>query len=529
MFIRSLKLEEKNKIHFVGDVLLITYFIQHLTIPNISMKSLSDLDNASLWKHFEDICRIPRLSRNEGQVIDYLLAFANEHKLKTKKDKSGNVLISKPASPGMENRKTVILQSHMDMVGEKEQGQPHDFSKDPIIPVVDGEWIRASGTTLGADDGIGIAAQMLILSDQDLEHGPIECLFTVDEESGMTGAQNLQPGFMSGEILINLDSEDEGELFIGCAGGIDTVGIFNFKTKKPDAGSVAYKISVGGLKGGHSGDEIHKSPGNAIKILNQFLWNAGNDFQLGLSLFEGGNLRNAIPREAYAIFTIPADLVENFKDYFHKFTDTLKLELKDFEPELSFQLSRSDLPETILTRKRQLRLIRALYACPHGVITWSPTLKGLVETSTNLASIKFTEPNSAVVTTSQRSSVDSAKKNIADRVASCLALGGSYVAHSDGYPGWTPNPDSEILNITKGVYAGLFGQEPVVRVIHAGLECGLILEKYPGLDMLSFGPTIKGAHTPSERINIHTTEKFWKLLLEVLGKIPEKGFMQGDN
>ena len=469
MFKRSLKIGEKNKIYFVGDVLFITYFIKHLPIPNISMNPLSDLDNALLWKYFEDICRIPRLSRNEGQVIDYLLAFAHEHKLQARKDKTGNVLISKPASPGMENRKTVILQSHMDMVGEKDQDSPHDFSQDPIVPIIDGEWIRASGTTLGADDGIGIAAQMLILSDRNLEHGPIECLFTMDEESGMTGAQNLEPGFMTGEILINLDSEDEGELFIGCAGGIDTIGIFKCKTKKPDEGSLAYKMSVGGLKGGHSGDEIHKSPGNAIKILNRFLLNAGNDFQLGLSIFDGGNLRNAIPREAYAIFTIPADLKENFMDYYHKFTDTLKQELKDFEPELSIQLSSSDLPETVLTRKKQRRLINALYSCPHGVITWSPTLKGLVETSTNLASIKFTESNNAIVTTSQRSSVDSAKKNIADRVASCFALGGALVEHSDGYPGWTPDPDSEILNITKVVYAELFGEEPVVRAIHAGL------------------------------------------------------------
>ncbi len=285
-------------------------------------------------------------------------------------------------------------------------------------------------------------------------------------------------------------------------------------------------MSVSGLKGGHSGDEIHKSPGNAIKILNRFLWNAGNDLGLALSYFEGGNLRNAIPREAYAIFTIPAALAEKFEVYYKGFTDTLHLELKDFEPGLSFKLSRTDMPESILSRKRQSRLIRALYACPHGVINWSPTLKGLVETSTNLASIKFLKPDMAVVTTSQRSSVDSAKKNIADRVASCFALGGALVEHSDGYPGWTPNPDSEILNITAGVYAGLFGEEPVVRAIHAGLECGLILEKYPGLDMLSFGPTIKGAHTPSERINIATTDKFWKLLLEVLGRIPERSLIK---
>jgi dipeptidase D len=486
------------------------------------MERLSDLDNEVLWKFFEDICKIPRLSRNEGQVIDYLLAFAHENKLNVKKDQTGNVLISKPASPGMENRKTVILQSHMDMVGEKDQGRSHDFSKDPIIPVIDGEWIRASRTTLGADDGIGMAAQLVILSDPDVQHGPIECLFTVDEESGMTGAKKLEPGFLSGEILINLDSEDEGELFIGCAGGIDTIGAFTFKLKKPGDGTVAYRMSVGGLKGGHSGDEIHKSPGNAIKILNRFLWNATRDFKLSLSMFDGGNLRNAIPREAYAIFTIPEDLLKDFEDYYQNFTETLKLELKDFESGLSFQLSESPRPKTILSRKRQLRLISALYACPHGVIAWSPTLERLVETSTNLASIKFEEPDRALVTTSQRSSVDSAKGDIADRVASCLALGGADVEHSGGYPGWTPNPDSEILNIASGIYAGLFGQESVVRAIHAGLECGLILEKYPDLDMLSFGPTIKGAHTPSERINIQSTSKFWKLLLEVLRRVPEK-------
>ena len=486
------------------------------------MKPLSELENPVLWKYFEEICKIPRLSRNEGQVIDYLLAFAHEHKLEAKKDKTGNVLISKRASPGMEDRKTVILQSHMDMVGEKEQDSRHDFSSDPIIPVIDGEWIKAGGTTLGADDGIGMAAQLVILADTGLKHGPIECLFTVDEESGMTGAQNLESGFMNGEILVNLDSEDEGELFIGCAGGIDTLGTFEFKTKKPKEETLAFKVSVGGLKGGHSGDEIHKSPGNAIKILNRFLFNAARDFNLGLSTFDGGNLRNAIPREAFALFTIPGKSAPDLEDYYQRFTEQILLEFRDFEPELRFQMSREEQPATILTRKGQTRLIRTLYACPHGVITWSPSLKDLVETSTNLASIKFPEPERAIVTTSQRSSVDTAKRDIADRVASCFALGGASVDHSDGYPGWTPDPDSEILNLTTGVYAGLFGEEPLVRAIHAGLECGLILEKYPALDMISFGPTIKGAHTPGERIHIGSTEKFWKLLLEVLGRIPER-------
>ena len=281
-------------------------------------------------------------------------------------------------------------------------------------------------------------------------------------------------------------------------------------------------MSVAGLKGGHSGDEIHKSPGNAIKILNRFLWNATKKYHLSLSKFDGGNLRNAIPREAFAWFTLPAGLVKDFKEFYQTYTEILARELRVFEPELSFGLSGSPPPEAILTHKSQLRLLNALYACPHGVMTWSPTLEGLVETSTNLASIKFTEPDSATVTTSQRSSVDSAKRDIADRVASCLVLGGADIEHSVGYPGWAPDPDSEILKLTVEIYAGLFGSEPTVKAIHAGLECGLILEKYPDLDMLSFGPTIKGAHTPSERINIDSTNKFWKLLLEVLRRIPEK-------
>ena len=489
------------------------------------METLSGLDNTILWKYFAELCRIPRLSKNEGQVIDYLLAFALEHKLQVKKDKTGNVLISKPAGPGLENRKTVILQSHMDMVGEKDQGLAHDFHRDAIVPVVEDGWVRASGTTLGADDGIGMAAQLVILSDPDLVHGPLECLFTVDEESGMTGAKNLETGFMAGEILVNLDSEDEGELFIGCAGGIDTIGHFSLNTRKPvegSVGSVGYRMWVSGLKGGHSGDEIHKSPGNAIKILNRFLWNATKGFNLSLSTFAGGNLRNAIPREASALFTIPPANVKDFEDYFQHYVNTLNRELGHYEPELDIQLSGSALPETILKRKSQRRLLRAIHACPHGVIAWSPTLDGLVETSTNLASVKFTAPGRVTVITSQRSSVDSAKKDIADRVASCFALGGAEVNHSEGYPGWTPNPDSEIVKLTEGIYAGLFGREPIVRAIHAGLECGLILEKYPALDMISFGPTIKGAHTPSEKINIETTGKFWKLLLEVLRRIPER-------
>lgn len=486
------------------------------------MESTKSLITSRLWEYFEEICKIPRPSKSEEQITSYLLDFATKNRLEAKCDNVGNVLMRKPAIPGMEKLKTVILQSHLDMVGEKESSSSHDFSRDPIVAVRNGEWIRANGTTLGADDGIGIAAQMVILENKDLVHGPLECLFTVDEESGMTGAKYLEPGFMEGKILINLDSEDEGELFIGCAGGIDTLGTFRFKTEKPENRSESFRVSVSGLNGGHSGDEIHKSPGNSIKILNRFLWNASNEYGLRLALFDGGNMRNAIPRDAYALFSVPATKASGLESYFSLFEETLSIELMDFEPGFHIELSRTELPEQVLATEAQMNFLKAIYACPHGVINWSPTLEGLVETSTNLASVKFPDPDRAVVITSQRSSVESAKKDIADRVGNCLELGGGIIEHTDGYPGWNPNPDSDLLNLTEAAYKDLFGQDPVVRAIHAGLECGLILEKYPGLDMLSFGPTIRGAHTPTERIHIESTEKFWKLLLEVLRRIPER-------
>ncbi|MFC2115810.1 aminoacyl-histidine dipeptidase [Bacteroidota bacterium] len=485
------------------------------------MESTKDLITSRLWDYFEIICKIPRPSKSEKKITEYLLDFAKKNRIDTVCDNVGNILMRKPASPAMENLKTVILQSHLDMVGEKDPSSSHDFTRDPIIPVRDGDWIRANGTTLGADDGIGIAAQMLILENKELVHGPLECLYTVDEESGMTGAKYLESGFLKGKILINLDSEDEGELFIGCAGGIDTLGTFHFALEQPEKQSESFRISVSGLKGGHSGDEIHKSPGNSIKILNRFLLNASNEFGLRLSLFDGGNMRNAIPRDAYTIFTVPGNMVAGLENYYRQFTEMLSSELREFEPELKFELTRTKLPGNVLSSEPQLNFLKAIHDCPHGVINWSPTLKGLVETSTNLASVKFPDDSRAVLTTSQRSSVESEKMDIADRVGNCLSLGGGSIEHTDGYPGWKPNPDSEILNITKAAYRDLFKQEPIVRAIHAGLECGLILEKYPELDMLSFGPTIRGAHTPTERINIDSTEKFWKLLLEVLERIPK--------
>jgi len=485
------------------------------------MNKLSEIEPVALWNYFGEICKIPRPSKKEGKILEYIIQFAKNHNLGYKQDKTGNVVIHKPATPGKEKTETVILQSHVDMVGEKEQHVDHDFNRDPIHPFFDQGWVSTKGTTLGADDGIGIAAQLVILENSEIEHGPIECLFTVDEESGMTGASNLKPGFLEGKILINLDSEDEGELFIGCAGGIDTVARFPIKTEPVREKTKAYHIRVSGLQGGHSGDEIHKSPANAIKILNRFLWNADKEFKPGLNTFNGGNLRNAIPRDAEAVVVVGDKQGPDFETFFQVFAGTVKTELKDAEPNLTFGIKLADVPVSVINKKLQNRLFNALYSCPHGVITWNQDLEGLVETSTNLASIHFKEFKEIEVVTSQRSSVDSAKKDIADRINSVFTLADARIEHSGGYPGWTPNRDSEILRITQSSYKRLFRKNPLVRVIHAGLECGLILEKYPDLDMISFGPTIKGAHTPGEKINVRSTQKFWKLLLDVLRNIPE--------
>lgn len=484
------------------------------------MKILSSLNPKVVWEYFEDICQVPRQSKNEEQIIQFLLDFGKDNNLDTKRDKIGNVLISKPATPGKENVKTVVLQSHIDMVCESNEGTNHNFATDPIKPVIDGNWVKATGTTLGADDGIGVAAQMAILTTSDIEHGKIECLFTVDEETGLTGAFELQAGFFEGKILINLDSEDEGELFIGCAGGIDTLASFDYEQEKVPENHTGLKLTVKGLNGGHSGDEIDKGLGNSIKIINRFLWNAGNEFDIRIGNFDGGKARNAIPRESFAHITVHTDEKAELIELFNDFAPIVKSELALTESKLELLIEDAELPEFVIDEDTQFALLNALYACPHGVFAMSIELEGLVETSTNLASIKFIEDNQIFITTSQRSSVETSKFNIASKVESVFRLAGAKVKHGDGYPGWKPNTNSDIMNITEKSYEKLFGVKPVVRAIHAGLECGLFLEKYPYLDMISFGPTIKGAHTPEERIDIETTVKFWDLLIDVLKNIP---------
>ena len=475
-----------------------------------------------VWQYFVEICKIPRLSKNEGRIRVSLLDFARKNNLESKEDDIGNILITRPATPGMENRKTVVLQSHMDMVGEKNADHPHNWMTDPIIPVVNGKWVAADGTTLGADDGVGIASQMAILTDKKLKAGKIECLFTVDEESGMTGAINLKSGFFTGTILINLDSEDEGILFIGCAGGIDTVGTMKYIAEPVQKGTSAIEISVTGLHGGHSGDEIHKGYGNSVKIMNRILRNLSNDFNISISNFNGGNLRNAIPREAFATIMVEKSSVEKILKWISDFNLVILDEMGNIEKELKISAKETDLPAFVMDRENQEKLLDSLSCCPHGTIAWSKEMEDLVETSTNLASVKFGENNTITLVTTQRSSIESAKHDAAAMVESCLKLAGAKVVHSDGYPGWKPNMTSEILKITRQSYIKLFKHEPQIRSIHAGLECGLIFEKFKGIDMISFGPTIKGAHTPEEKIEIKTVQMFWDLLIDVITKTPLK-------
>lgn len=482
------------------------------------MSEILKLQPERVWYYFNEICKIPRPSKKEKRISDWLVEFGKKNNLETEKDTVGNVIIRKPATKGKEKSKAVVLQSHMDMVCEKNASTVHDFDNDPIQPVVDGEWVKARGTTLGADDGIGMAAQLAVLDSKDIEHGPIECLFTVDEETGLTGAFALQPGFVKGKILLNLDSEDEGQLFIGCAGGKDTSITFSYIKNKVPADMIPYKISVTGLKGGHSGDDINKGLGNAVKLMNRFLLNASDKFGVRFSKFDGGNLRNALAREAFAFVVVPSANKNKLIEYACSYNEIIKNELHVTEPDLKFVIEDSEAPAFIIDSDTQFRLLNSLQACPHGVIAMTADMPGLVETSTNLASVK-TGDGKIFVQTSQRSSIESSKDDIALMVASVFRLAGAEVKHGEGYPGWKPDLNSEILKLMKGCYKKLFNKEPQVLAIHAGLECGVIGEKYPGMDMISFGPTLRGVHAPDERINIESVQLFWKLLIESLKSI----------
>lgn len=482
------------------------------------MSVLGHLQPALVWKHFEEITKRPRPSKKEEKMVAYMLEVGKQLGLETITDSFGNIFMKKPASPGMENAKTVILQSHLDMVCESNRGVEHDFENDALKIYIDGDWVKAQGTTLGADNGIGVAASLAVLEDKSLVHGPIECLFTLDEETGLTGASSLEKGLLKGSILLNLDSEEEGSLYIGCSGGKDTKGKFSFNKTATPAEVTAYEVKVAGLLGGHSGLEIHVGLGNAIKILNRLLWEYRLKHTCLLASFDGGNKHNAIPREAFAHVVIPTVDTAAFEAFVAEYNGIVKAENATREPNLEVSASAQAVPEQVIDDAVVTRLLNTLYAMPHGVIKMSADIEGLVETSTNLAVITTTE-NSFNIVTSQRSSVASENADIVNMAESVLLLAGAEVSHGDGYPGWKPNVNSEILGFFKQAYKELFNKEPEVKAIHAGLECGIIGERYPNLDMISFGPTMFGVHSPDERLNIPSVEPFYKLLTTVLAKI----------
>lgn len=485
------------------------------------MSTIKDLAPVEVWKHFHALTQIPRPSKKEAEIIAYMKKFGEDLGLDTMVDEVGNVIIKKAATPGMENRKGVVLQGHLDMVPQKNNDRDFDFAKDPIETLIDGEWVTANGTTLGADNGIGVAAAMAVLEATDLKHGPVEALFTVDEETGMTGAFGLKPGLLEGDILINMDSEDEGELYVGCAGGIDVSASKTYAEEDAPAGHEAYKVNAQGLKGGHSGMDIPLGRANANKVLFRFLMQAESDLKIRLAEATGGDLRNAIPRESHATVLVPAEESAAFEKLVASYHKMYRKEFVDTEPDLSFTCEKTDAPSKVVPAIEQARFIRGLYACPNGVQRMSQSMKGLVETSNNLAiaSIKNGHFEAFNLT---RSSVDSAKEATAWKIAAVFQLIGADVKLSGEYPGWKPNMESPILKTCQDVYHKKFGKIPEIKGIHAGLECGLLGGVYPNFDMISFGPTIRFPHSPDEKVEIETVKKFWEFLVAILEDAPEK-------
>jgi dipeptidase D len=471
-----------------------------------------------VWKYFAEISRIPRGSKNEAAMTKYVLGTAKKLGLQAKSDKCGNVVVRKPASARRQQVRSIVLQGHLDMVCEKNKDKVHDFLKDPIELVRKGNLMMANGTTLGADNGVAVATNLAIMKDQSLEHGPLEFLFTVDEETGLTGAHNIAGDFLESRTLLNLDSEEEGALYVGCAGGRDTIGTWRVHFGEVPSSYVAVRVNVSGLRGGHSGLEIDKGRGNAIKIMGRALAVLS---AIGgrLSSINGGNKHNAIPRECEAVLLIPPQKMEPAEKAIGDLNDTIKSELSTVEPDLYIRLSPMDTRKKgkAMQKAEQRNILQTISALPHGVIKMSADIPGLVETSTNVAVIK-TIRDSIKIATSQRSSIASEITEIAETVAAILELGRASLEITDGYPGWKPNMDSPILSLAKSAYRSLYGKDPEVKAIHAGLECGVIGERIPGMDMLSFGPTLEGVHSPDEKIHIDTVDKFWNFLLEILRK-----------
>lgn len=485
------------------------------------MSTILQLAPQNVWKHFYSLTRIPRPSGHVEQVTEFLVNFGKELGLESFTDEVGNVIIRKPATPGMENRRGVILQAHMDMVPQKNNDTVHDFTKDSIETWVDGEWVKAKGTTLGADDGLGVAAAMAVLEAKDLKHGPLEVLITKDEETGMYGAFGLKEGTLKGDILLNLDSEQEGELYIGCAGGIDITASLGYKEEAPADGFVARKLTLKGLRGGHSGLEINEGRGNANKLLARVVHDLLVEFDCQLASFEGGNMRNAIPREAHAILLFNPDDMEGLDDYIKEYEAQINSEYETIESNVSLKMEAVEVPATVVPEEIQDNMINILMACQDGVMRMIPTVPDTVETSSNLA-IVIIAGGKAEVRILARSSCDTMKDFLADSLAACFSMAGMKVEFSGAYSGWQPNVNSPILQAMKASYKEQFGTEPAVKVIHAGLECGIIGATYKNLDMISFGPTLRSPHSPDERAYIPSVTRFYDFLVATLEKTPVK-------
>lgn len=480
---------------------------------------ITDLEPKLVWQCFDEITKVPRPTHHLDKMKEFLVDWANRHNIHVKTDEVGNVMMSKPATPGHENAPTIILQGHQDMVAEKRGDKEHDFFNDPITTIVDGDWVKADGTTLGADNGLGCATAMAVLLDDKLVHGPIECLYTVDEEQGLIGANGLQPGFVTGSILLNLDSEEHGSLVIGCAGGKVTLCSMPYKMVAPSMGKTFYRVHINHLKGGHSGMEINLGRGNANQQLCRFLWEAWHKYGVELAQIDGGGLANAIPREAWAIVGIDTEAREDFERDVVVFRDMIHAEFLLAEGnDFTFTATEVEKPAEVIDHVQAHNLVSAVFACPNGVQGMSNAVEGLVETSCNLASVKM-DPEKILITVHQRSSVDSRRDEIADRVKALFQMIGCTVVFDDTYVGWAPNPDSKVLKVAEESFKTLFGEAPKVEALHAGLECGLFLEKMPGLDMISFGPTLKDIHSPSEKANIPSVQEFWKFLCDILRRL----------
>jgi len=477
--------------------------------------AVAELDPKHLWKRFYEITQVPRPSKKEEKIRAHLRELLKNLKTEFKEDAIGNIVALLPATPGHENAPTIVLQGHVDMVCEKNKDKQHDFDNDPINVSVKDGWVVADGTTLGSDNGIGVAAGLAIITDTDVVHGPIEVLMTVDEETGLTGANNLEPGFITGKILLNMDSEEDGAFYVGCAGGVDTVATFEIKTEKKNPSVQVYELHVTGLKGGHSGLDIQEGRGNAIKILGRALKKLESiDYQL--AAIEGGSLRNAIPREAEAVLLLSEKDFSNADEVITEFQKSVQKEYRTVDKAVKIFLKKSDVEfEEVFTDELKNELINVILALPHGVISMSQDIPGLVETSTNLATINLVD-GKVRIGTSQRSSTDSAKEYIANSVSAVFNLTDADVKAGDGYPGWNPNMDSELLKVSKKVFKEMFGKEAEIKAIHAGLECGILEGKNPGMDMISFGPTIQNAHSPDEKVNVETVSKFYDLLKGIL-------------